>query len=216
MGKKKKNNPYCPVAGCKTSKSHIDDPIVKGLIRAFAPPDKMTLCARVAMAELSESICTDFVENKLFAYVTRLRQPEELYIRTLYALFIATEAELPHILSGASPNGFSHLYSAVNRVVFEGRGLLQVKQQGLRSGTFTPMEMLNDGAHLSFRSLLTCIGWARNPENVPSLEDYRKHLSTYCTYLNHMHAMFRAGKEKKDVLAAVVNLHRPANHWKAR
>ena len=80
------------------------------------------------MAELRESICRDLTENKIFAWYSRLRLPEELYIRTLYALFIATDKELIHILSGATPNGLSPLYSKVNEVVFEGRGLLQVSQ----------------------------------------------------------------------------------------
>lgn len=83
MTKKKKTNPHCPVAGCQTTQPHADDPIVQGLILEFAPPEKMTLWARTAMAELSESICRDLVAKKVFAWHSRLRQPEELYIRTL-------------------------------------------------------------------------------------------------------------------------------------
>jgi hypothetical protein len=28
-----------------------------------------------------------------------------------------------------------------------------------------------------------------------------------------MHGMFKAGKEKKDVLSGVISLHKPASHW---
>jgi len=65
----------------------------------------MTAWTLAAMAELRESICRDLVNKKVFAFHTRVRQPEELYIRTLYALFVASKEEIPHILSGATPNG---------------------------------------------------------------------------------------------------------------
>ena len=143
-----------------------------------------------------------------------MRQPEELYVRTLYALFIAEEKELHHILSGDMPNGLTGLYSKVNAVVFEGRGLLQVERPGLSYGAFKPMDILNDGAHLSFRAVLTCIGWARNPESLQDYpEKYFKHLTTYCSYLEYMHGLFKAGRSKQDVLAVAINLHRPFSFW---
>ena len=161
------------------------------------------------MAELRESICRDLADKKVFAFHTRIRQPEELYIRALYALFVATNEELPHILSGATPNGLSSLYREVNRIVFDGRGLLLLQQAGQSFGMFTPIDTLHDGAHVSFRSFLTCIGWVRNPENLPSPEKYCQHLNVYCNYLNYMSEMFKAGKRKEDVLVGVKNLHRP-------
>ena len=149
------------------------------------------------MAELAQSIGRDLEGKKVFAVHTRIRQPEELYIRTLYALFVATDEEIPHILSGATSNGLARLYSEVNRVVFEGRGLLLVQQPGQSYGTFAPIDTLHDGAHVSFRSFLTCIGWIRDPENLPSTEKYCQHLRTYCDYLNYMHQAFKAGKKKR-------------------
>ncbi len=208
MSNKNKPNPYCPVPGCRTMAAHLDDPIVNALMLEFGPPEKMTGWTLAAMAELRESICRDLADKNVFAFHTRVRQPEEPYIRILYALFVATNEEIPHILSGAIPNGLSGLYRAVNEVVFDGRGPLLVQQAGQDFGTFTPIDTLHDGAHASFRSFLTCIGWARKPENIPSLEKYHKHLTAYCDYLNYMHQMFKAGKDKKDVLAGVKNLHR--------
>jgi hypothetical protein len=135
---KPKNNPNCPVQWCQTDKPHADDPTVKGLIQLFAPPEQMTFWVLHGMAELRDSIVRDMKDSKLFAWFTRLRQPEELYIRTLYALFIANEQELHHILSGDLPNGLSALYVKVNEVVFEGRGLLRAERPGLNYGSFTP------------------------------------------------------------------------------
>jgi hypothetical protein len=173
----------------------------------------MTFWTLGAMTELANSICRDLSEGKAFAWLSRLRQPEELYIRTLYALFIASEAELPHILSGAMPNGLSNLYSKVNEVVFNSKGLLLTQQPGQSFGAFRAIDTLHDGAHASFRAFLTCIALARNPEGLPSADRYAQHLKTYCTYLNHMHEMFRAGRKKEDVLIAVRNLHRPLSDW---
>jgi hypothetical protein len=211
-----KKNPHCPVAGCKTAKPHADDPIVRGMIAAFAPPEQMTFWVLAAMSELGQSITRDFLEKKYFAWHARLRQPEEMYVRALYAIFIANEKELHHIFSGDMPNGFSAYYRHVNELVFEGRGLLLTNQLGLTYGTFKPMETLHDGAHVSFRAFMTCIGFKNNPENLPSPEAYSKHLVTYCKYLDYMHGMFKAGKEKKHVLEGIKNLHRPASHWQAK
>lgn len=214
--KQKKVNPHCPVPGCRATKPHADDPIVQGIIAEFAPPDKMTSWVLAAMAELGRSISRDLAEGKWFAWHSRLRQPEEMYIRTLYALFIATEKELHHLLSGDMPNGFSGYYRAVNERILGGRGLLLADQPGMNSGTFKPMETLNDGAHVSFRAFLTCIGFIKNPQYRPSAEAYTKHLVTYCRYLEYMEKMFKAGKEKQHVLEGVKNLHKPDSHWKAQ
>jgi hypothetical protein len=206
------------VRGCKTDKPHSDDPIVKGLIREFAPPDKLTFRAFQAMEELRDSICRDLADGKLFAWHARLRQPEELYIRVLYALFISDQRELHHILSGEPPNGLSGLYRKVNEVVFEGRGLLQAPQPGLNYGAFTPMDTLHEGAHVSFRAFMTWISLAQNAQFLPPdfPGTYYKHLATYCAYLKHMHELFKAGRPRSVVLQAVINLHRPASYWEAR
>jgi len=198
------------VSGCRTTGPHAGDPIVQGLILQFAPPEKMAIWTRVAIAELRESICRDMAENRVFAWYSRLRLPEELYVRTLYALFIATDKELIHILSGVTPNDLSPLYSKVNEVVFEGRGLLQASQPGLKQGTFRPINILHDGAHGSFPAFMACIGLSRNPQNVPSPERHGEHLQRYCAFLDYMHGMFKAGKTRPEVLAAVKQLHRPA------
>ena len=207
---KKKPNPHCPVRGCTADRPHSDNHIVQGLVRAFGSPADMAFWARGAMVELRESICRDLQDKRLLAFHTRLRQPEELYIRVLYALFVATPEELPHILSGELPTGLTRLYNGVNEVVFEGRGPLRKDLGG-----FTPLDTLNDGAHASFRSFLTVLGWGKNPDNVPDKEKYCKHLQIYCDYLNYMHDAFNAGKSKADVLAGVKNMHRPLSHWRS-
>jgi hypothetical protein len=94
-------NANCPVSGCRTTAPHVDDATVKALMIAFAPLAEMTKWTLAAMAELAESICRDLENKKVFAFHTRVRQPEELYIRTLYTLFVASDEEIPHILSGA-------------------------------------------------------------------------------------------------------------------
>jgi hypothetical protein len=215
MKKNKSKNPHCPVLGCRTDKPHADDPIAAGLIHEFSVPEKLAYWVLGGMAELRESICRDLAEKKVFAWLTRLRQPEELYVRTLYALFIANDKELHHILSGAMPNGLSGMYSKVNALVFGGRGLLQAPQAGLNFGEFVPMDILNDGAHVSFAAFLTCIGIVKNPQYFPPdfPTIYFRHLTGYCKNLDYMHGMFKAGKERQHVLSGLINLHKPASHW---
>jgi hypothetical protein len=163
---KKKVNPNCPVPGCKTQTPHAKDPTTEALIQEFGPPEKMTRWALAAVAELRESICRDLAENKVLAWYTRLRQPEEIYVTVLYALFIADEKELHHVISCETPNGFSRLYLKVNEVILGGRGLLQVSQAGASTGTFRPIDMLHAGAHVSFPAFMTCIGISRDPQPV--------------------------------------------------
>jgi hypothetical protein len=161
------------------------------------------------MAELGHSITRDLQDKKLFAFLTRMRQPEELYVRTLYALFVASSGELAHLVSGELPNGFSKMYEAVDELVFGKRGLLFAEQSGLRQGTFKPIDTLNDGAHVSFRAMFTCIGWVMNPQHVPDPDRYTKHIQQYCQKLDYMLGMFNANKDRKDVLAGLQRLHTP-------
>jgi len=109
------------------------------------------------------------------------------------------------------------MYNKVNNIVFEGRGLLLVEQPGLGSGTsFSPIDTLNDGAHVSFPAFLTCMGLIKNPQFLPQSfqRRYFQHVTTYCNYLDYMHGMFEAVKSKADVLAGVKHLHKPASYWK--
>ena len=125
---------------------------------AFAKPEYLAALVHDAIGKLGDSILRDLQDRNFFAFQSRLRQPEELYIRTLYVLFIATPEELPHIFSSALPNGFTKLYREVNRVIFEGRGPLEVSQPGLNGDPFTPIDTLNQGAHVTFSSIITARG----------------------------------------------------------
>jgi len=156
---------------------------------------------------LRDSICRDLAENKLFAWYSRLRQPEELYIRTLYV------HEVPHILSGDAPNSFSTLYAQVNKTIFEGRGEVVNKKHGLNVIPTSLIDHLNDGAHVAFPALQMCVTLARMPEHVMDVGKYYKHLDDFCTKLNYIRQIFEGGKEKRHVLGGVINLHRPASYW---
>jgi hypothetical protein len=53
--KQNKINPHCSVKGCRTIQPHADDPIAKGLIGEFSPPDNLTFWVLHGMAELRDS-----------------------------------------------------------------------------------------------------------------------------------------------------------------
>jgi hypothetical protein len=206
--KSKKVNPNCSVVGCRTERPHTSDPIVVGLLREFSNPIKLATHALAAMAELRSSIERDYRENLIFSWYLRLRQPEELYIRTLYALFVANADEMPHVMSGDPPNSLSQMYAKVNEHVFRGKGALLTVQPGLQFGEFKPIDMLHAGAHVSFATFLTCIGLVHNPEVwQEKAEKHLQHLSIYCDRLNYMRQMFEAGRDRAVILEALRNMH---------
>ncbi len=211
-------NPHCPVPGCKTAAPHTDDPTVKGLVHNFSDPAKVALWTMASVAELGNSMATDLAAGRNFALLTRSRQPEELYIRALYAIFIATPEELAHIMSDALPNSFRNMYRKVNELVFEGRGLLEGSQPGLNHGAFTPMDTINRGAHASFSTMMMVIGLAQHPEYLEPYTSgrYFNHISVYLSYLNYLKQMFEGGKDKAAALSGLINMHRPKSFWEAQ
>jgi len=128
MKKKPKKNPHCPVAGCRATKPHLSSPTTAGIHHAFSGPEQLALWIKLCLAELVQSVIDDVNKGRYFAYLTRWRQPEEMYHRALYMLFVADKPELPHIASGDLPNSFSQMWKEVNRVVYDGKGTLDQKQ----------------------------------------------------------------------------------------
>lgn len=217
MKRKKKNtNLYCPVPGCRTKKAHVADPLVKALVERFAAPDKMISWVLAGMAELRDSARQDVADNRLFSWYSRMRQPEELYFRTLYILFIASDTEVPHVLSGDTPNSFFSLYGKVNKIILEGRGELTERKQDLGPGDFSMIDYMNHAAHAAFPALQMIVNITQNPQYAPNFQGYLQHLEKYCARLNYMLQMFEGGKGKKTVLEGLVNLHRPASYWEQK
>jgi hypothetical protein len=139
---KSQDNSFCPVPWCSTKAPHKDDADVKALLETAQIPGELARWATNALTELRDSIERDSAERQIFALITRSRQVEELYSRAVYILLLATDDELPHMLSGRMPNGFSFHYDRVNESIFGGRGILEKDSKA--------MEMLHHGAHVSF------------------------------------------------------------------
>jgi hypothetical protein len=167
------------------------------------------------IVELIQSVIDDVNKGRIFAYLTRWRDPEELYTRVLYALFVAPAEHLPHIFSGGMPNGFAAMWKKVNEIVFEGNGTLFKEQVGLNGEVFTPMETLNQNAHNSFSTMLTTISVVRsNAQDWQTrIKKHVEHWQKYVEYLNHIEQLFRAGRGKEDVLQAIINMHRSIKRW---
>jgi hypothetical protein len=209
----KKANPNCSVAGCKAKAPHLSDPVVAGLVHNFSDLGKVAGWTCASIAELGKSMADDIAAGRHFALTTRTRQQEELYIRALYAMFIADSAEVAHIMSDAMPNSFSEMYRKVNKLIYGGKGKLEVAQPVLTSGTFTAMGTINSGAHASFSTMMMVVGLTKNPQHLAAFTNgkYLDHISVYCSYLNHARKLLAAGKAKAAVLAEIIELHRPNN-----
>jgi len=186
---------------------------VAAMMKAYDDPKQLAAWTEAGMKELVLSFLQDMEAGRVFAWLTRLRQIEELYVRAIYTLLIADRSEVPHLLSNMLPNGFSALYKKVNASVFDGRGKLTDVISGRSYGSFTPMETINQGAHVSFASMLTAIGINSLPAEERNLDNYRKHLDTYLVRLNHMRKMFEQGRSREQVLEALRMMHKPDSYW---
>jgi hypothetical protein len=209
MSEHQEINQRCPVRGCRTKRRHSDDSSVQASLRLISNPAELARWTKGCIVELINSCIDDLNKGRLFAYLTRWRAPEELYFRLLYIVFIASDAELPHICSGEMPNSLAHMWRQVNEVVLEGRGTLENVQLGLNGEEYTTMRSLNQNAHASFATMITCIALARTPGREAFVLKHIDHWKRLCDYLNYIEEMFAAGKTKPDVLVGVTNLHRP-------
>jgi hypothetical protein len=211
--KHQKINPHCPVPGCKAKAPHLSDPVVAALVHNFSDLANVAGWTCASIAELGKSVGDDVAAGRHFAMITRTRQLEELYIRALYAMFIADPGEVAHIMSDATPNSFSEMYRKVNKLIFAEKGILEASQPGLTSGAFTAMGTINSGAHASFSTMMMVVGFVKNPQYLAPFKNgqYFDHISIFCSYLDHARKQFKAGKEKSAVLAELKELHLPQN-----
>ena len=205
--------PACPVPRCGAKTPHMNDPTVRAFI-SQSPAEVIDWTKR-CIVELIQSVIDDVNKGRIFAYLTRWRDPEELYIRVLYAMFVAPTDHLPHIFSGEMPNGFAAMWRQVNDKIFEGNGTLFKEHVGLSGEIFKPMDALNQNAHNSFSTMLTTIGVVRSQpdEWKPRIKRHIEHWQRYVEYLNHIEQLFRAGRKKEDVLQAITNMHRSIKRW---
>jgi hypothetical protein len=144
-------NQFCVVAGCKTKEPHTDDPVVRGLLTYT--PAVVARQAVIGITQLRNSLQDDMKSDRSFAFLTRFRQIEELFHRTMFGLFAATPEELPHFLSEAPPNNFDYFFKLLNKRVCNGRLNLDkhvVRTVGLPDQTL--WSIMSQAAHVSRRA----------------------------------------------------------------
>ncbi|MDE3187730.1 MAG: hypothetical protein KGM96_09435, partial [Acidobacteriota bacterium] len=176
-------------------------------------PDKCLSWVQASLSELRDSMIDDYNNNRLIGWLTRIRQVEEVYFRTLYILFLAAEEEAPHILAGDYPNSFGFVYNRVNEEILFGRGELTNPKAGLSLGEFKPMDILNAGAHVGFRAMQMVVLISQHSSRPPNIGGYLKHVGVYIDRIDHMRKLFEAGRDKETVRGAITNLHRPKEYW---
>ncbi|HTF66999.1 MAG TPA: hypothetical protein VK638_30380 [Edaphobacter sp.] len=152
MAKNVLQNPFCPVVNCKTAKPHTDDPFVRGLL-AYTP-EVIARQALVGMTQLRDSMQDDLNGNRSFAFLTRFRQIEELFHRTIFYLFAATPEEIPHFLSEMPPNSFDSILKLLNQRLCDRRLTLDkhvIQTVGLPDQRL--WKIMHETAHVSMRAL---------------------------------------------------------------
>jgi hypothetical protein len=101
MNQNQPTAPACPVPRCGTKTPHTSSSTVQAFMRQ-SPADVIDWTKR-CVVELIQSAIDDVNKRRIFAYLTRWRDPEELYTRVLYRMFVASADHLPHIFSGDMP-----------------------------------------------------------------------------------------------------------------
>jgi len=210
---KGKINPHCPVTGCKSAHPHRQDKHVHALMLLVEKPHLMCGYVIEGLAQLGNSACNDLANRNALGFITRQRQIQELYIKTLYLLLIADTPEQAHMLSGEMPNGLTGYYRNVNEIIFHSRVDWEATTPGLNGDSFTIMNTLHDGAHVSFKSLVMAKSYFNHPEFVMTPERFAQSIQDLISKVNYMHGMFEAGKPREHVLDGVQALHRPARYW---
>jgi hypothetical protein len=87
MNQNQPTAPACPVPRCGTKTPHTTSLTVQAFTRQ-SPADVIDWTKR-CIVELIQSVIDDVNKGRIFAYLTRWRDPEELYKRVLYAMFVA-------------------------------------------------------------------------------------------------------------------------------
>jgi hypothetical protein len=196
-------NPYCPVHGCSAKHPHAEDPLVSQILGEIASPQRFLNRIHLAISQLYGSLKDDHRKSRLIAYLTRFRQVEELYFRSLYVLLLAEPQEVPHFVSGENPNSFTDLYERVNEEILLGRGQLTNKDIKY-GGLITPLEVLHDGAHVGFRAL----HFAKAKRFPTNRDKYLEHVRVYVQHIEQMQRLFAAGRDKQAVKLAIADMHR--------
>jgi hypothetical protein len=197
-----KKNPHCPVPGCKTKKPHLSSPTIAGIHHVIAKPETTAAWAKMCIVELVQSVESDVLAHRYFAYLTRWRHTEELYYRALFVIFCAEQTEIPHIASNETPNGFSAMWRKVNEIVYDGKLAHDQKQLGLSGEEFTAMEMLNSVGHASFATIVALIDVSKNRDEwKPRIDKHMAYWKQLCTNLNFIEKGFKEGKSRAEALA---------------
>ena len=173
-------------------------------------PGQLSRMDERCIAEIINSVVDDLNDGRYFAYLTRWRQPEELYCRAVYVLFVVAADEIPHVISCEAPNNFSDLWKKVNSAVFGGNGTLMQPLRSLNGEEFTVINTLHQNAHGSYATMLTVISLVQlNGVDPAQMQKHVRHWMRLCDFLNYMEGMFKAGKKREHVLAGVRNISRP-------
>ncbi len=71
------------------------------------------------------------------------------------------------------------------------------------------MNTLNNSAHASFATILTCVDFARKPEcRAPVIDKHLAYWKILCNNLNDIEKMFKEGKSKEQVLKEFKGPHK--------
>lgn len=156
--------------------------------------------ADAGLTALRESIVMDIKEKNTFAWLTRFRQTEELYVRTIYALLVVSDDRIPHFFSEVYPNGLRDIYDEVNRIAFAGQGRLDMTLNDPEVSNFKVMDFFNETAHVSFRSQVHAGHLYSIPDWSMIGDLHVARIDTHRDLFQQIVLLFSTGKDREEVL----------------
>jgi hypothetical protein len=183
----------------KCGQKHLKKHSVLKVIRAIEPW-KLVHDYTSVMVEIGVSMRNDANNNRKGAFIARLRDYKECYLKGLWVGLMATPEEIVHDASGEKPRlTLTKLVKRVGAEVFHQESKVSARRLTQRNTKFEAMDILNTSMHLTPLFLLNR-GLMSNLEAKCMYDSVLKSIDMETTQLKYVSGALKADKRKKDIL----------------
>jgi hypothetical protein len=191
----------CSKCGQKHFKKHS----VLKVIHAIEPW-KLVHDYMSVMVEIGLSMRNDANNNRKGAFIARLRDYKECYLKGLWVGLMATPEEIIHDASGEKPRlTLTKLVRRVGTAIFDDESKVSTRRLTERNTKFEAMDILNSSMRLTPLFLLHR-GLMSNLEAKCMYDSVLKSVEMETTQLKYISGALKADKRKKDILKSVRQL----------
>jgi hypothetical protein len=191
----------CSRCGQKHFKKHS----VLKVIHAIEPW-KLVHDYTSVMAEIGASMRNDAANNRKGAFIARLRDYKECYLKGLWVGLMATPEEIVHDASGEKPRlTLTKLVKRVGKTVFDDQSKVSASSLTQRKTKFEAMDILTTSMRLTPLFLLHW-GLMSDLEAKRMYDGILKNMQTETAQLKYVSGALKAAKRKQDILGSLRQL----------